>query len=204
MDEVGRGALAGPVSVGVVVVDAATGRVPAGLRDSKMITAGAREVLCAPIRRWCQASAVGHASAAEIDTWGIIAALRLAGQRALAQVADGGYLPEAVILDGRHDYLTSPPGMPSLIGPTPVVLRVKADRYCASVAAASVLAKCERDQIMKDLHPQFPEFGWAENKGYAAPGHIDALRSGGPSHWHRRSWALPSAQNWVEEGMIDL
>src|SRR5699024_10151840 len=93
MDEVGRGALAGPVSVGVVVVDATAGRLPAGLRDSKLLPPQVRERLCDPIRRWSRASAVGHASAAEIDAWGIIGALRLAGHRALERVAEAGAAP---------------------------------------------------------------------------------------------------------------
>src|SRR5664280_2827547 len=84
MDEVGRGALAGPVTVGVVVVTTAVGRVPTGLRDSKLLTPAARDALVRPVRRWVADWAVGHASPAEIDTYGIIAALRMAGQRALA------------------------------------------------------------------------------------------------------------------------
>ncbi|WP_328587577.1 hypothetical protein [Serinibacter arcticus] len=86
MDEVGRGCLAGPVSVGVTVVDATSGRQPAGLRDSKLLAPAARERLLPPIRRWALACAVGHASPAEIDAIGIIAALRLAGHRAVAEV----------------------------------------------------------------------------------------------------------------------
>ncbi len=204
MDEVGRGALAGPVSVGVSVIDAGTGRIPAGLRDSKVLRPQVREALCDPIRRWSRASAVGHASAAEIDAVGIIGALRLAGQRALATITEAGLEPTVVILDGRHNWLSTPPGMPKAVPDLPVVMRVKADLHCASVAAASVLAKCERDGMMAQLHPDYPQYGWAGNKGYAAPEHLDALRQDGPSQWHRRSWALPGATQWVEEGMIDL
>ncbi len=87
MDEVGRGSLAGPVSVGVVVVTATIGRVPAGLRDSKLLTPAARTALIAPIRRWTHEYAVGHASSVEIDAVGILGGLRLAGLRALAQLA---------------------------------------------------------------------------------------------------------------------
>jgi len=105
MDEVGRGALAGPVTVGVVVVTAAIGRVPPGLRDSKLLTPAAREALVPPIRRWVTEYAVGHASPAEIDTIGIIAALRTAGQRALRALSGP---VDAVLLDGNHNYLTTP------------------------------------------------------------------------------------------------
>ena len=90
MDEVGRGALAGPVSVGVVVVTPTIGRVPAGLRDSKLLTPAAREALVGPVRRWAREYAVGHASADEIDAIGIMSALRAAARRALAQLGRSG------------------------------------------------------------------------------------------------------------------
>lgn len=105
MDEVGRGALAGPVTVGVVVVTTGIGRVPVGLKDSKLLTPAAREQLVSPVRRWVGEYGVGHASAAEIDAWGIIAALRAAGRRALAQLRGP---VDLVLLDGSHDYLTWP------------------------------------------------------------------------------------------------
>lgn len=197
MDEVGRGALAGPVTVGVVVVDAATRTAPRGLRDSKLLAPAAREALCAPVRRWCVASAVGHASPAEIDSWGIIAALRAAGRRALAELRRAGAWPSAVILDGAHDWLAAPlqTGLFEATDddePAPAVhLRVKADLTCSAVAAASVLAKCERDSIMTGLAAEHPGYGWAVNKGYAVPEHVAALRSRGPCDQHRRSWRLP-------------
>jgi ribonuclease HII len=105
MDEVGRGALAGPVTVGVVVVTAGIGRVPAGLRDSKLLTPAARQQLIAPVRRWAVEWAVGHASPAEIDAFGIMTCLRLAARRALAQLSGP---VDAVLLDGNHDYLNPP------------------------------------------------------------------------------------------------
>lgn len=117
MDEVGRGALAGPVTIGVVVVTERIGRVPEGLRDSKLLTPAARESLIAPIRRWAKEFAVGHASAVEIDAIGIMAALRAAAQRALAQLP----AVDAILLDGKHDYLAPPrpvadSDQPSLFG----------------------------------------------------------------------------------------
>ncbi|GEL94363.1 ribonuclease HII [Cellulomonas composti] len=197
MDEVGRGSLAGPVSVGVVVVGVSTRSAPRGVADSKLLTPGAREALLPALQRWGLARAVGHASAAEIDEVGIIAALRLAGTRALARVADEVGPVDAVLLDGSHDWLT-PPAQGGLFDddevatvPPRVHLRVKADRTCASVAAASVLAKCERDALMVALADAHPAYRWDENKGYAAPVHLEALRELGPSVLHRRSWRLP-------------
>jgi ribonuclease HII len=194
IDEVGRGALGGPVTAGAVVVDATVRRPLAGVRDSKLLTPGAREELVPRIHRWAVAHAVGHATAAEIDEHGLTAALRLAGHRALALLA---VRADLVLLDGSHDWLT-PPEQPSLFAPptvTPsvpdVVTMVKADLQCAAVAAASVLAKVERDGLMVELAADHPGYGWEENKGYASPAHLDALRRLGPCAEHRRSWNLP-------------
>lgn len=200
MDEVGRGALAGPVSVGAVAVDLSTGTCPHGVADSKLLTPAARRRLLPGLGRWGLARAVGHASPQEIDGIGIIAALRLAGQRALVQLQ----VPfDLVLLDGSHDWLSPPrqaalfdvPSVAAEAGPAlaefAVRMRVKADRTCSSVAAASVLAKCERDELMVGLAREHPGYSWEENKGYGAPEHLDALRLLGPSVVHRRSWRLP-------------
>src|SRR5690606_9612550 len=145
MDEVGRGALAGPVTVGVVAVDESCRSAPQGVRDSKLLTGAARERMVPRLRRWCLGWGVGHAWPEEIDTIGIMAALRLAGQRALDQLA---LRPDVVILDGNHDWLTDPAreGLLALVDPDtapppPVRTLIKADLSCSSVAAASVLAK---------------------------------------------------------------
>jgi ribonuclease HII len=205
MDEVGRGALAGPVTVGVVVVDVTTRSAPSGVRDSKLLTPAARTALVPKLRRWAPAHAVGHAEPHEIDTVGIIAALRLAGWRALAQLA---VRPDCVLLDGNHDWLTHKPpkdavdpDAPTLFDlparpeppavPSTVVTRIKADMRCAAVAAASVLAKVERDSIMVARAAEHPAYGWELNKGYAAPDHVRALRAHGASLQHRTSWSLP-------------
>lgn len=197
IDEVGRGALCGPATVGVVVVDATTRTAPRGVHDSKLLSAAVRETLAPRIRRWAVASAVGHASPQEVDDLGIVPALRLAGRRALAGLP---VMPDVVILDGTHDYL-SPPTQQSLLadedpddglGSVPVVrTQVKADLRCAAVAAASILAKTERDAIMVRLAEQHPGYGWATNKGYAAPDHVEALGRLGVTDQHRRSWRLP-------------
>ena len=149
------------------------------------------------IRRWALDSEVGHASSAEIDEVGIIAALRLAGMRALAAIAARGIVATVVLLDGSHDWLTPPPATlfdhdADQLAP-PVTTRVKADLTCAAVAAASVLAKVERDAWMLEAHVRHPEYGWAENKGYASPGHRDALAAHGPCALHRRTWSLPTS-----------
>lgn len=196
-DEVGRGSLSGPVTIGMVLVDAGTRTAPAGVRDSKLLTPAAREALVPKIQRWSLAYAVGHASPAEIDAWGMTAALRLAGQRALLRLGASGVAPDAVLLDGNHDYLSPPDqdllfGGPAEVCPVPtVVTRIKADLHCAAVAAASVLAKTARDAIMLDLAAAFPAYGWSENKGYSAPEHLAALAEHGPSPHHRLSWRLP-------------
>ncbi len=198
MDEVGRGALAGPVTVGVVVVTTRIGRVPPGLKDSKLLTPAARERLLPAIRRWAGEFAVGHASPSEIDAIGIIAALRLAGRRALHQLAGP---VDAVLLDGNHDYLSEPeptlfddrvmpdPDLPHVAGP--VHTRIKADLTCAGVAGASVLAKTERDGLLRRLAVDHPHYLFDVNKGYGTAEHVAALRRHGPSEVHRRSWRLP-------------
>lgn len=197
VDEVGRGALAGPVSVGIAVVDLERQKPLAGVRDSKLLAPAERERLDPLVRRWSVASAVGHASAQEIDSIGIIAALRLAGTRAWQEVLSAGVRPEAVLLDGRHNWL-SPAGQLSLFDEpmveascdAPVHTKVKADMQCLSVAAASVIAKVERDRMMRELHGEFPDFGWDVNKGYATALHRDVLRAAGPTPYHRVSWRL--------------
>ncbi len=196
MDEVGRGALAGPVSVGIVVIDEVCRSAPQGVRDSKLLSASARERMVPRIHRWAHGFAVGHASAWEIDRIGIIAALRLAGVRALAALP---VVPDLVILDGNHDWLTAPDRIgllgllddgPDREGTPPVTTMVKADQRCSSVAAASVLAKVERDGLMVAHASAHPAYRWEINKGYAAPEHLAALELHGPCDLHRRSWRL--------------
>jgi ribonuclease HII len=213
-DEVGRGALSGPATVGVVVVDETVVRPLPGLRDSKLLLPPQRERLVPRICRWVVASAVGHASATEVDEVGILPALRLAAGRALADVlATTGVRPDVVLLDGNYDYLT-PPAQRGLFGTESlfpdldlprVVTQVKADLTCSSVAAASVLAKCTRDAIMVELAAVHPAYGWEVNKGYATPEHLDALRRHGPSDQHRQSWRLPGGPvDEAQEGLAGM
>ncbi|MHA7189886.1 ribonuclease HII [Arthrobacter sp. MDT2-16] len=203
-DEVGRGALAGPVSVGIVVVDLDAAKGIRGVRDSKLLPPADREALVPRIRRWSVASAVGHASAAEIDALGLMAALRAAGSRAWASVLET-VTPDAVLLDGNHDWLSARSqgllfatgdGEAAPVEPAgctaPVHTRIKADLKCLSVAAASVLAKVERDALMVSLAADHPAFGWDGNKGYATEGHRAAIDAVGPSAYHRKTWRLGS------------
>lgn len=202
-DEVGRGALAGPVSVGIVVLDLEAVRGLRGVRDSKLLTAAEREALVPRIRRWCVAAGVGHASAAEIDALGLMSALQSAGSRAMATVR-ASVSPDVVVLDGNHDWLSPRPSGPAGTGGdravgrdaedfmAPVHTRVKADLTCLSVAAASVLAKVERDGLMVSLAANHPSFGWDVNKGYATAGHRAAIDAAGPNEYHRRTWRLGS------------
>jgi ribonuclease HII len=214
MDEVGRGALAGPVSVGVVVIDETCRSAPVGVKDSKLLTPLARRRMVRPIQRWAHAYAVGHASPAEIDEIGIMGGLRLAGMRALASVTAAGVVPDLVILDGNHDWLTPPDELGLLAfahegaaSVPPVTTMIKADMKCSSVAAASVIAKVERDALMVGLYADHPVYGWAVNKGYAAPEHMLALEAHGPCVEHRRSWRLPgmpSLEELLDEGVVEL
>ena len=203
MDEVGRGALAGPVSVGACALTRCT-TWPAGLMDSKQLSAARREAMADALAGFGVGRAVGHASPAEVDARGIVGALRLAGLRALAALAAQGVTADAILLDGSHDWLTEPQSdLLSLSvhqvtsepepapASAPVTMVVKGDGACPSIAAASVLAKVERDALMRHAHAQFPAYGWDGNKGYGAPGHLEALRRVGPSPLHRVSWRLP-------------
>jgi ribonuclease HII len=194
-DEVGRGALAGPVTVGMVLVDADAVKPLKGVRDSKLLNPRDRELLVPRIRAWAVAYGVGHASPDEIDAMGLTAALRLAGTRAWLAVLETSR-PDVVILDGNFNWL-SPLEQPSLFDAgsgtgcdAPVQTRIKADLNCLSVAAASVLAKVERDNLMAELAVRHPEYGWDVNKGYATAAHRTALTAHGPSVVHRRSWRL--------------
>lgn len=191
-DEVGRGALAGPVAVGATVLDAVlvASPFPEGLRDSKLIPEKRRPQLALAAAAWVSASSVGWASAAEIDEVGILPALGLAARRALeALQVEGVDLSDSiVVLDGNDDYITRH-GIAGLrVRPV-----VKADRDCAGAAAASVIAKVARDRVMVGLHDEHPSYGWDRNKGYASAGHRAAIAELGLSPHHRASWSIAAA-----------
>jgi ribonuclease HII len=177
VDEVGRGAWAGPVVVCAAVVRAGFPEPPGGLTDSKRLTAKRRAELAAELPGWVAGYAIGSASHEEIDALGMTAALRLAARAALDQLPER---PGVVLLDGKHDYIGSP---------WRVRTAVKADLRSVSVAAASVLAKVHRDTLMAELGETCPDFAFADNAGYPAPAHQEALAAHGPTPYHRLSWS---------------
>jgi ribonuclease HII len=183
VDEVGRGAWAGPVTVCAVIVRAGFPDPPAGLTDSKRLTPARRAAIAGQLPDWVEAFAIGEAGPAEIDAAGMTAALRRAAVSALAQLPRR---PDAVLLDGSHDYIGRP---------WPVRCAVRADLRSVSVAAASVIAKVHRDRFMAGLG--YPEFAFAENAGYPSPVHQEALAALGPTPEHRLSWSyLDDLPRW--------
>ncbi len=194
LDEVGRGAWAGPVTVGVAVVRPRVQMrsMPGWLRDSKMLSEARREQIFESVGAWLQAWAVGHATAAECDEWGMTEALRMAARRAIEGLGES---PSALLVDGPVDLLRHPDE------PFEGVVRpiVDGDAKCASVAAASVLAKVVRDRLMREEADHFPAYAFERNKGYPSPLHQAALRGYGPSSIHRRSWAFVRDLPWCGE-----
>lgn len=193
MDEVGLGAIAGPVAVGVALIDKLDEKSqtpwPAKLCDSKLISEKVRNEIVDPVSAWVAASAVGMVSASDIDARGIVDALATAGSKALEQILEDQTLRQeiirdgaVIILDGSHNWLG-----PKASG-IDVMVRTKADRDCVSVAAASVIAKVSRDNLMIELGGKVTGYGLEGHKGYASASHIDAVRSLGPSAEHRRTW----------------
>ncbi|RSN03493.1 ribonuclease HII [Nonomuraea sp. WAC 01424] len=181
VDEVGRGAWAGPVTVCAVVTDLS--EPPSGLTDSKQVSAARRPPLAAEVGAWAAGIGFGEASHAEIDALGMTEALRRAARRALDALP---VRPDAVILDGKHDYIGAP---------WPVRLEIKGDAASVSVAAASVLAKVRRDAYMATIGHD--EYGFAENAGYPSPAHQEALARLGPTPHHRLSWSyLDDLPRW--------
>ena len=193
IDEVGRGAIAGPVAVGVALLDNKSSQIlepwPANLCDSKLLSEKARNIIVEPVKSWVSGHSVGMASAAEIDDLGIVRALALSASRALESLLTDPVLRKSIaqdgaqiILDGSHNWLGSK------AAGIPVMVKTKADRDCVSVAAASVISKVERDDLMISLAKDFTIFGFDGHKGYASAAHIEAIRAVGPSVQHRKSW----------------
>jgi len=175
VDEAGRGPLAGPV-VAAAVVFPAFAKPIRGLRDSKLLTAAARERLAALVRVRALAVAVGAASVREIDRFNIRRAAVLAMRRALARLT---VRPDVVLVDGLP--------CPELGCPHQAI--VDGDARCHSIAAASVIAKTVRDRLMALLGGRHPAYAWANNKGYGTPEHLAALAELGFTAHHRRSFS---------------
>ncbi|WP_244302833.1 ribonuclease HII [Leucobacter coleopterorum] len=188
MDEVGRGAIAGPVAVGAHVILTGTDSFPEGLRDSKLLSEKRRDALAPLVADW-GTGAVGYASAEEIDAHGITAMLGEAARRALLELHRSGVSVDTavILLDGNQDWLT-----PCLRKPLDVRTRVGADRACASVAAASVRAKVARDSLMREAHEAHPEYAWGSNKGYGAKAHYEGIEAHGLTELHRHTWIKTS------------
>lgn len=182
IDEVGRGAWAGPIMVGAAILPRNT-RVN-GVRDSKLLTETRREFLFDRIGSWCTGWAVGAASQEECDRLGMSAAQKLAATRAINAL---GVVPDVAVTDGRWDFVTPAVARVELV--------VKADLRCLSVAAASILAKVVRDREMRAWAEHYPHWSFDTNKGYPCPVHKAALLGYGPSAIHRRSWVFMDHYN---------
>ena len=179
LDEAGRGALAGPVSVGAVILPndkSLLSSTMGGIRDSKQLTPRKREALVKPIMDTAIAWAVGYATPLEIDMQGIVRATRLAALRALHQFA---ITPQYLLTDFRLE-------LPHIDIPQESI--IKGDARCLSIACASILAKTERDALMRELDSQYPGYGLGQHKGYGTQAHRSALKRLGPSDIHRKTF----------------
>jgi ribonuclease HII len=188
VDEVGRGPLAGPVGVAAVILD--PNDLPFGVDDSKVLPEAKREELCAIIFAKALSVSIVFASAEEIDVMNIRGAALTAMARAVAGLSQR---PDLALIDGRD----SPDG---LICPARTI--VGGDALSMSIAAASIVAKTMRDALMRNLHRDFPDYGFAEHVGYATAGHRRALALSGPCPYHRRSFRLGPEEDGagVEKG----
>ena len=192
LDEVGRGAIAGPVAVGAFVLDLHNldeAKIPAKLQDSKLMTERNREAVFEELVGWQPGYAVGFIEAEQIDQMGIVWSLAQAAVRALEQLNENEVVRNAIVagevhllLDGTHNWLES------VVSRSPVTVRAKADRDCFSVSAAACLAKVTRDRHMVELAERYPKYLLDGHKGYASAAHIEAVRSYGPTDIHRVSW----------------
>jgi ribonuclease HII len=177
LDEVGRGPLAGPLFAGAVILRPSFSAPWLDrVRDSKLLRAAERENLDTLIRADAVAVAVGISSTAEVDRLGVVAATTRAMRRALARL---GCRPNHLLVDA---FPIPRMGIPQ----TPII---HGDRLCVSIACASIVAKVARDRAMVGIDARFPGYGFAQNKGYGTPAHLQALRLLGPSRMHRRSFA---------------
>jgi ribonuclease HII len=173
IDEVGRGSLFGPVVAAAVILNPA--RRIVGLDDSKKLSAERRETLAERIREYALGFAVAQVDASRIDAWNIYQASRQAMSEAVMQLT---LVPDYLLIDAmRLDLLIEQRSL------------IKGDARCVSIAAASILAKVARDRMLDEWHEQYPHYGFAHNKGYATPDHLEALRLFGPTPHHRYSFA---------------
>src|SRR4051794_7082798 len=183
VDEVGRGAWAGPISVGAAVLP--RDRRVYKVRDSKMLTGQQREKLFDRLAEWCVTWCVGHASQKECDELGMSAAQKLAAKRAIEGLGLSAP-PSAVLVDGTWDFIGA--------GSTRRIVR--GDAGCLSIATASILAKVTRDRLMRLEAEHFPAYDFDKIKGYPCPRHKAALAAFGPTSIHRRAWIFMEHTVW--------
>ena len=175
IDEVGRGPVAGPVAAGGVVWEAPT--YVQYLNDSKKITEKRRPLVAEEVKAKAKFSCVEFVSAAEIDEEGIVPSLKKAFRAVISACESAGTVPDVILIDGNE--IDVDPRVKTV---------VKGDGKSAAIAAASVIAKVERDNLMRGLAREFPEFEWDSNKGYGTKAHLDAIRRFGLSEQHRKSF----------------
>lgn len=180
VDEVGRGAWAGPVTYAAVVLP--SDRRMYKLRDSKVIDAARREELAARLADFALGVGVGHATNAELDRLGMSEGCRLAARRAVDALPAR---PDVCLLDGKWDFLADYGTHNERVA--------HGDAYSASIAAASIVAKVRRDRLMTDACEAFPPYEFSSNKGYPSPRHKRSLAEVGPCVLHRHSWAPVAA-----------
>ena len=195
IDEVGKGSWAGPLVIGIAMLsrEMVFSDEPAvalgGVRDSKQLSEMQREDIFDQVAARCLRWSIGAASALECDQLGMVEAQRLATARGFAALSVVSV--DVAIVDGRWDFV-SPHARK-------VLVEVKADADCVSVAAASVLAKVSRDRMMRSLAGDYPQWHFDTNKGYPCPKHRAALQGYGPSAIHRTSWAfMPNYVPWLK------
>jgi ribonuclease HII len=193
LDEVGRGAWAGPLVICAAVIP--RDKRITGVRDSKLLSEPEREKLFARVAPWCRSWAIGMVSQDECDSIGMSAAQKLAARRALDGITANLATPiDAVLLDGSWDF----------VGTGNVQRLIKGDATCLSIAAASVLAKVTRDRLMREEAEHYPHFCFEDNKGYPCPRHKAALAGWGPSAIHRRSWVFMESIPWSIDRVVPL
>ena len=217
IDEVGRGALAGPVSVGAALFDLrelTDVEVPQGIHDSKQLSALSRQAATDRVTGWARSVAVGSTTPRELDELGMTMALNLAGRRALSEmllplVGSTIFPPSTmVLLDGKHDWLSAPLTLDclgifgsaaDLVLPQ-VRTVIKGDGSVPVIAAASIVAKVHRDETMIALAEVHPQYGWESNVGYGTNTHRRGIADFGPCIHHRRSFRLQTAHD-AKEGL---
>jgi len=181
VDEVGRGAWAGPLTVGAAVIP--QDRRVYKVRDSKMLSEDEREAMFGRIAGWCRTWAIGNATPGECDALGMADAQRLAARRALDALR---LKPDIVLVDGPWDFIET----------IETRTLVKGDVRCLSISAASILAKVSRDRMMRAEATHYPHWCFDSNKGYPGPRHTAALQWYGPSPIHRQSWVFMDGIAW--------